>query len=95
MLRAARALDVDLVFIGIPTGEDSDSVGSVAVCDRGEILPNFTYVDYALISAIQHARQVRRPMTAARSILPMHRQWPRSPDASRTTWTPPVVTPRH
>jgi len=43
VLGAARALDVDLVFIGVAAGDAPDSVRSVAVCDRGAMQPNFSY----------------------------------------------------
>ena len=41
VLAAARALDVDLVFIGVPAEDPPVSVRSLAVCDRGEVLPAF------------------------------------------------------
>jgi PAS domain S-box-containing protein len=40
---AVKALAVDLAFIGIITEEGTDKVQSIAVCDRGNIEPNFEY----------------------------------------------------
>jgi len=43
VLGAARALGVELSFIGVLRENQSDEVRSIAVCDRGQILPNFEY----------------------------------------------------
>ena len=43
VLGAADALGVDLVFIGVLAGATEDAVRTIAVCDRGQILPGFEY----------------------------------------------------
>jgi hypothetical protein len=43
VLGAARALDVELAFIGVLIDGRTDRIRTIAVCDRGEILDNFEY----------------------------------------------------
>jgi PAS domain S-box-containing protein len=43
VLGAARALGVDLAFIGVQMDEQRDAVRAIAVCDRGKVQPNFEY----------------------------------------------------
>ncbi len=43
VLGAARALGVDLAFIGVLVEGHTDQIRTIAVCDRGEILDNFEY----------------------------------------------------
>jgi PAS domain S-box-containing protein len=43
VLGAARALNVDMAFIGVQTDERRDVVRAIAVCDRGQVQPNFEY----------------------------------------------------
>jgi PAS domain S-box-containing protein len=40
---AARALDVDLSFIGVIADDKTDAVRAIAVCDRGVMQDNFEY----------------------------------------------------
>ena len=43
VLGAARALGVDLAFIGVLIDDRADLVRTIAVCDRGQVVPNFEY----------------------------------------------------
>jgi PAS domain S-box-containing protein len=43
VLGAARALGVELSFIGVLADGGSDTVRTIAVCDRGQVLPCFEY----------------------------------------------------
>lgn len=62
MLGAAQALDVDLVFIGVQALQRPDVVETLAVCDRGQVQPNFSYAlngtpcEYVLGQSFQYHR---------------------------------------
>ncbi|MGE5154987.1 MAG: ATP-binding protein [Bdellovibrio bacteriovorus] len=43
VLGATQALGADLAFIGVLSAGGSDAVETIAVCDRGQVLPNFEY----------------------------------------------------
>jgi PAS domain S-box-containing protein len=43
VLSAARALEVDLAFIGVQMDDRRDAVRAIAMCDCGQIRPNFEY----------------------------------------------------
>ena len=43
VLGAARALDADLSFVGVLVDDRPDVICTIAVCDRGQVLPNFEY----------------------------------------------------
>jgi len=43
VLGASKALAVDLAFIGVLVGDRSDTIRTIAACDRGEVIPNFEY----------------------------------------------------
>jgi PAS domain S-box-containing protein len=44
VLGATQALGADLAFIGVLSEGGSDAVKTIAVCDRGQVQPNFEYV---------------------------------------------------